>query len=380
MVVLIIDPRTGLSGDMFIGAMINLGVDVKPALDFINEIGKISIMEYEDGIRVTTETKLHHLTMDEALRWIRKASDEGVLGPYGVNIATKIIEVINEAEQHAHKEFKIGHSGKLHEASDILIDSILSAYSLEKLKINEIYCLEPVYVGSGVVRFSHGVFEVPAPATRYIIDKYGIPTEKGPYSAELLTPTGAAILAALDPIFLDRRDLNKNFITIATSKGYGSHKFPSGNYLRLFLAKKRTKIFMEEIVEIETNIDDVTPELIGDLFDSLRDALDMHIINVLGKKNRPAYLVRVWCRKEDEKKLVEDLFKLTGTLGIRRRIVQRYVRPRWIDIRTISIGGTMYKIRIKEGKPEFRDLKKISEETGLSINRLYELLMNEGKQ
>lgn len=376
MISLIINPRTGVSGDMFIGALIGLGINITPAKEFLEGLADIEVSELKRGYRVQITTKLHHLDIQQALEYIDKARSENILLENGYRIARKIIEVLYEAEENVHRKLNIGHKGKLHEASDIIIDAIISAFGLQQLKINEIYCIEPVYTGFGVIKFSHGIFEVPAPATRYIIEKYDIPIEKGNYDTELLTPTGAAILAAIDPIFIDKRDFKKFFEPISTGVGYGSKKLREGNYLELHLARKKDSMFIEEIVELETNLDDVTPEIIGNIFDSIRDALDIQIIGTIGKKNRPSIILKVWCYKDDERDIVNRMFRATGTLGIRRKEVERYVKPRDFLVRKVRIGNNIFRVRFKGGKPEFRDLKRISERTGLEVLEIYKLLMS----
>ena|GEM_PF-639372 len=374
--VLVIDPRTGLAGDMFIGALIDLGVDVFSIIDTFSEIAEININRETEGVQVKVIPKFDELSFNEALDLLKRICDLLSMNEKFKQLAIRIVKILFEAEEWAHKEYKIGHPGALHEASDIIVDASLSAYALQQLRASEIYCLYPVYYGGGVVHFSHGVFEVPAPATRYIISKYNIPAEKGPVDTELLTPTGAAILAALQPLYLHRLDLRKNFEIISSGKGRGAKKLPIPNVLRVYLAKKRGEVFLEKVIELETNLDDVSPEVIGDLFSSIPEALDIQVIPVIGKKNRPAYLLRIWCYEEDEKEVVNEIFRLTGTLGIRRYVIERYVRPRWVKVKKIRVRGKEFIIRFKDSKPEHEDLLRISREIGLSVVELERMILS----
>ncbi|MHA1616215.1 MAG: LarC family nickel insertion protein [Candidatus Njordarchaeales archaeon] len=374
--VLIIDPRTGIGGDMLAGALISLGVNVSLAIQILEEFGEIHIKRLPEGIKIETVPKLDHLTMDEALEIIEKSCERLNIKGVFRDFALKAIKILFEAEENAHKTFNIGTLAHLHEASDVIIDTILVAFSLQYINPSEIYCLYPVYYGGGTVRFSHGVFEAPAPATRYIIRKYNILVEKGPVATELLTPTGAALLAALDPLYVHRKDCRKNFEIWATGRGLGTKELPIPNVLSVYLARKREGIFLEKIVELETNIDDVSPEIIGDIFRDIPEALDIHVIPIICKKNRPGYLLRIWCYEEDEKTIVEKLFKLIGTLGIRRYVVERYVKPRWVKVKKIKIGDKEFRIRFKNSKPEHEDLVKIAHETGLSVLELERMILS----
>ena len=270
----------------------------------------------------------------------------------------------------------MGDEDELHEAADVLIDAILVAHALQQLNVSKIYCLSPVYVGKGIIRFSHGVFDVPAPATRYIINEYNIPIEHGPVEGELLTPTGAAILAALNPTYIPRIDYRKNFETIKEGHGLGHLKLEIPNVLKVYLARKRESIFLEEIIELETNLDDISPEILGNIFEELTEALDIQILHGIGKKNRPVFVLRIWCYKEDERSVVNKIFKLTGTLGIRRYVIRRYVKPRWYNYKRIKVGEKIFVIRFKDGKPEFEDLKRIAKELKISVLELQRKLLS----
>ncbi len=365
--VLVLDPQTGMAGDMFIAALVSLGIDVADAIRKLNEIADIAVRYESDGVIIDTKPRIHDARHDLILSLTEKYANILNLKENFKEMALQIVKILINAEKKVHEIFRIGHGDRLHEAADVIVDALLSAFALQKLNIREVYCLSPVYIGGGIVRFSHGVFDVPAPATRFIINEYNIPVEKGPVNEELLTPTGAAILAALNPVYIPRRDYRKNFEEIKRGQGLGHKKIGIPNVLKVYLAKKRENIFREKIVQLETNLDDISPEILATIFNELPKALDIQIVEGIGKKNRPTFIVKIWCYPEDEETIVKKLFKVTGTLGIRRYEVERYVKPRWVCLKKVRIGDKTFVIRFKGNKPEFSDLLNISKKTGLSV-------------
>lgn len=362
---LIVDPYMGAAGDMFIGALVGLGVDFSEALELLSDVGDVVIDRAPEGYRVSTHPKIIELGFEDARNLVNSIARSLGLEEFYRDFAVSALNILVDAETWAHETFGIGKATHLHEASDIVLDLILTAYGLQKLGIKKIYCLYPIRVGGGIIRFSHGVFEAPAPATRWIIDRYMLPTKKGPYNAELLTPTGAAIIAALQPVFMDRRDLNKNFLIEKVGVGLGHKELPELNSLKIYVGLERNRSYIEEVVELETTIDDVAPEYISYIYDAL-EAHEVTIIPAVGKKNRLTMILRVLCPKDRENECVEKIFRVTGTLGIRRRVIERYVRPRRYKMREIVIEGHVFRVIFKEGKPEFFQILEISKRTGLT--------------
>jgi len=363
--VLVIDPYMGAAGDMFVGALAGLGVDFSKPIEALSDVGTVEIHKVNYGYRVSTQSHLSELDTEEVLDIMSKIMEKvPIVDPYR-EFALRALRILIEAEKWAHRTFRIGEGGHLHEISDIVIDLILVAYGLQILEAKKIYCLYPIMVGEGIIRFSHGVFEVPAPATRWIIDNYMLPTKRGPYDVELLTPTGAAIIAALQPIFVDRRDLEKNFIIESIGVGLGHRKLPELNALKIYVATERKEPFLEEIVELETTIDDIAPEYLSYIYGFL-DAYEITITPAIGKKNRLAMILRVLCSEEKEKECVEKIFRATGTLGIRRKVVRRYVRPRRYEVRHIIVDGHEFRVIFKEGKPEYSQILRIAKKMHLT--------------
>jgi len=230
----------------------------------------------------------------------------------------------------------------------------------------------PVALGGGRIKSIHGMLSVPAPATLEILKN--VPVFGGPVNQELTTPTGAALLVNMVDKFT-------NYYPLLTNKkiGYGAGKmeltFP--NVLRIL--DGNPEIETDHVSILETNIDNVTGELMGHIFNVLSQygARDVSIIPTTTKKNRPGYLLRVIAKPMDCDTLSEVIIRETGTLGVRvipyvhRNITSRKIIPVQVDI-----NGKKVEIRIKVGmigneiisvKPEYEDARKVSEENGISL-------------
>jgi hypothetical protein len=209
---LIIDTRNGIAGDIVSAGLIGLGANERKLLSSMecsgNQIGSAEIRLAIEGnarkLEINLESERDHLHESEAKEILSKITNELVIDKFYKNIASNVLNVLCEAERWVHSNNKRlrkivyyrGRSGEvaLHEAKDILIDIIGLVVGLRELKISEIYYLDWVEVGGGVVRFSHGKFKVPAPATEYILNKYNINWKKLG-NEEMATPTGVSILA-----------------------------------------------------------------------------------------------------------------------------------------------------------------------------------------
>ena len=219
---LLIDARGGISGDMFAAALVAAGADrslmSKAMTDAAAKLGRgeVSFSRLEDGTTqaaISLETDRRHLEESEARRYLRELfTDYGIADPYRT-FGQTVLENLLAGEKRAHSELGIhvedpefephghhhGDATFLHEAQDIIIDITGAVIGLADLKLPpSAGLLHPVSVGGGTVTFSHGTLPVPAPATKILLDEHGIPWSMGPIEKELCTPTGAAILSALD--------------------------------------------------------------------------------------------------------------------------------------------------------------------------------------
>ena len=258
-----------------------------------------------------------------------------------------------------------------------MIGSVWAYYSLnlDKEKIIGL----PISVGGGQVKTSHGILPVPVPAVVEILK--GLNFKGGPVSSELATPTGCAIYAELC-------DEIKEFIPLIQCKkiayGAGSKDFNHPNVLRLIQSENINE--NDEIDVIETNIDHLTGEEIGYLFDLLLDAgaSDVSITPIIMKKNRQGSLLKVISRKDKRDDLVNLLFKETGSLGIRiAPNIHRGIAKREFIKKTFEIKDKEYEVTFKIGyvngeiisnRAEYEDLKKIAQDTNLSLREVKEII------
>lgn len=226
---LTIDPASGMAGDMFAAALVGLGVPADAVAALMESAAEpiggaevtIRCERLPDGspahrIESRLRTLRPPLVLDEAVEHVeRSIRRAGVTGPYA-SFALSALRILGHAERHAHEDLaEHGHEARdsdgvmLHEAQDIVMEVTAAAWGLQWLHValDEVTCMQPVFVGRGTVRFSHGEFPVPAPATARILGHHAIPWAEGPHAFEQLTPTGAAILAALRPRYVERHPL-----------------------------------------------------------------------------------------------------------------------------------------------------------------------------
>jgi pyridinium-3,5-bisthiocarboxylic acid mononucleotide nickel chelatase len=299
------------------------------------------------------------------LKQIQELIGQAAIGESAKTAAIAIFEALGAAEAKIHQvEIDKVH---FHEvgAVDALVDIVCAAVGAEALGVDEIVC-SSLNVGGGTVKCAHGDLPVPAPATVELLR--GAPVYSSGVQAELVTPTGAAIVKTLGGRFSVFPEM-----TIEKSGyGAGSRDFPGhANVLRLTLGEAQTqlagKTLQETISVLEASLDDMNPQVFGYVLDRLLEqgALDVFGLPVQMKKNRPGILLTVLCQREDVTKLTELIFQETTTLGVRereekRRILARkwiLVGTRWGNIRlkVASMNGT-----VTNYAPEYEDCRKIA--------------------
>ncbi len=381
--VVILDPQnSGISGNMVLGALIDLGVDSEEVVNvmenFASPFGDISIKikkiqksgisaTYAD-IKCEDRKATGYMELIETLDTINYK-----ISPEVLEFSKKVFRTLAEAEAKVHGT----NIDKIHfhevGAADAVADIIGSAYCFYKLGLDskKVYGM-PVALGGGRINSMHGELSVPAPATLEILKN--VPTFGGPVNYELTTPTGASLYVNMVDEICDFYPL------ITNSKiGYGAGKrdLEIPNVLRI--VNGESIIPTDKVSILETNLDTVTGEVIGNTFDKLMEAgaLDISVIPVLMKKNRPGHLLRVITKPKDSGVVSEAIIRETGTLGVRvlpyvhRNIVKREIIPIKLDI-----GGMEHDIQIKIGmigeeiinySPEYEDAKKIANETGIPL-------------
>ncbi len=279
--------------------------------------------------------------------------------------AIKIFEALGAAEAKIHNtDVEAVH---FHEvgAVDAIVDIVCAAVGFEALGVDELIC-SPLNVGGGGVKCAHGDFPVPAPATLELLK--GAPVYSSGIQAELVTPTGAAIVRTLATRFSAFPEMKIK----KSGYGAGTRNFPGhANVVRLTIGEAAASLEAstshETITVLESNLDDLSPQVVGYVMDRLLEegALDAFCVPVQMKKNRPGALLTVLCRSEDAARLTRLVFAETTTLGVRQREEKRRVLARrWINVAT-PWGEVRMKIASMNGTvttyaPEYEDCRKIA--------------------
>ncbi|HEX2396358.1 MAG TPA: nickel pincer cofactor biosynthesis protein LarC [Bacteroidales bacterium] len=395
MKILYFDCFAGISGDMNLGAMIDLGVD--PAY-LKKELTKIPVHGYDlhigiekrkgiSGTRVQVvidnahehlDGSHHHHGHDEhehqhhSYLQIKELIRNSSLHQKVKDISQSIFLRIAEAEAKIHN--KTVDEVHFHEvgAIDSIVDIVGAAICIHYLEPDEILC-STVELGGGTVKCAHGIYPVPAPATAEILKN--IPVRKGTVDYEATTPTGAAIVAACVNKFTDKTD----FTITKTGYGIGSKDATIPNVLRVFLCN--TVSDESETVPsfiIECNIDDMNPEFYDYIIDSLfsAGAKDVFITPIIMKKSRPAVKLSVLCTPDAENRVNEVLFRETSTLGVRKCNIDKTMLERKIEQVTTRFGDVSVKSAFYQGvciksKPEYEDCIKIARTKGIPVSHVY---------
>jgi uncharacterized protein (TIGR00299 family) protein len=290
--------------------------------------------------------------------------------------ARAIFRRLGEAEAQVHDtDLEETH---FHEvgADDAIADVVGVCLLLDDLGVERVVTT-PLSAGGGEVSMSHGTYPVPAPAVLNLAAEADWELRGGPVDAELLTPTGAAILAHL----AEGRETLPPLDVERTGYGAGGYDVPDHpNVLRAIRGASRGGLRREAVRVLETNVDDVSPEVLGSLQETLADvgARDVSILPTTMKKARPGHLVKVIVRAEDAERVARRLAAETGTLGVRETGVRhRFVADRAIEPVSIEVEGTTYELSVKlasddAGEPldasaEFDDALDVARETGLAV-------------
>ncbi|MHA1629826.1 MAG: nickel pincer cofactor biosynthesis protein LarC [Candidatus Heimdallarchaeota archaeon] len=412
---LIIDAQhTGISGDKFLAALLDLlftdlsieqaNKNRLQALQLVaSNVVKAAGLEGKAEFTLTLEQieqfvhqglQLHihikepkrHLRLSDALAIIDQYTKQQQLSKRAKDFSKKAFHILFEAEAAAHNiPVEKTH---LHEVGslDTFLDILGAATLLDRLELFTVTLFVlPVALGSGTITFSHGTLPVPVPAVTEIAHKFSIPVMMGPLAGELTTPTGIAIIAALQKI------LETTFITTPpifqlekVGTGFGTKTFENTpNSLRLFLGSLVQQSYpKEEIAIIETNLDDCSGEVIGFLTERLFElgAKDVYLTPLFMKKGRPATKVSVLCAEEEIERFATEIMNQTSTIGVRILRGTKLMLPREIKHFQVVINGKHFALKgkiaytktgaIAHFKPEFEDVKTIVNATGLTITEV----------
>ncbi|MEZ6123297.1 MAG: nickel pincer cofactor biosynthesis protein LarC [Planctomycetaceae bacterium] len=370
---------TGISGDMTLGALIDAGVDqqaIRHAIDSLQlpDVRLRVERVIRNGFRATHVLVDHpeqhaHRHFSDIRRLLHAAQG---LTDSQKQLAERMFLVVAESEARVHGSTV--EQVHFHEvgAVDSIVDIVGVAVGFDLLKADRIVC-NFVPPGRGYVHIDHGICAVPAPGTAEILK--GIPLADVPIEAELTTPTGAAIVKTLADSFGPLPAMTID----AVGYGAGTMTFPQrANILRLFVGQASSAPGTEQITLLETNLDDVTGEVLGYTRQKLSaaGALDVFTTAIQMKKDRPAVMLSVLCRPDLADRLQDILFAETGTLGIRRSNVQRSVQFRdHISVSTVW-GEISGKRSWRTGSvpgfaPEFEDCAAAAAKHGVSLRDVY---------
>lgn len=381
------DCYSGISGDMALGALLDLGVELEELKKLLSKL-KLT------GYHLSTErvsrggisaaraiVNLENATpIERNLPGIIKIIEDADLPPVVRENSTNIFRSLARAEAKVHG-IAVDRV-HFHEvgAVDAIIDIVGISAALYLLGIEAVFC-SPVPLGRGEVQTAHGKLPLPAPATIELLASREVPIEGRDCDFELVTPTGAAAVAALARSFGPMPSMNVEKV------GYGAGTIDPGypNLLRVIMgtASCASSSFEEEVAVIETSIDDLSPEIFGYLMDKLFEAgaLDVYFSPLQMKKNRPAVHVTV-LMPPDGVSIIEDiLFAETSTLGFRLTSARKIMRPREIKIVQTAWGtvGVKYSPAPDGQKPlhyspEYEDCLRAARSSGLPLKEIYRLV------
>ena len=385
MKVLCYDCFSGISGDMNLGAMIDLGIDKKY---LINELNKLNIKGWEliaekdqrHGIRGTKVTvkQIHHENTHRSFSDIEKIINNSELSDEIKALSLKIFMKVATAEASVHgipiEEVHFHEVG----AIDSIIDIVGAAICFNALNVKAVHVTE-VELGGGFVECDHGKLPVPAPATADIIK--GIPVRKGGVNFEATTPTGAAILSALGTDFGSNPQLRIE----KTAYGVGKKDNPeTPNLLRVFLGEMtESSDTGHNALLIECNIDDMNPEFYEYISERLFEAgvSDVYFLNIIMKKGRPGIVLNVICENGLADAVKKIIFTESTTLGIRTFPFSKDTLMREFGtINTIygevAIKRSFYKGKEVSHKPEYDECRRIASEKGIPVKEVYHNIMS----
>jgi uncharacterized protein (TIGR00299 family) protein len=375
------DCFSGISGNMILGALVDAGLDVER---LTAELAHLPISGYalrteevrRRGLRGTyVEVEVSEKGVERHLHQIEEIIDGSDLPKAVKSRSQAIFRRLAEAEARVHG-MPIDHV-HFHEvgAMDAIVDVVGAAVGLWLLGIKRVYA-SPVHVGCGTVTCAHGTLPVPAPATQELLR--GVPIYGRDVEAELVTPTGAAILTTLVEEFGGAPPMQVRQV----GYGAGSRDLPLPNLLRVSIGETTEKVegYEEDVVTvIETNIDDMNPQLFEHVMDRLFDAgaLDVFLTPIQMKGSRPGVQLTVLLTEERVADALGVLFAETTTIGVRMYPMRRWKLGRErivVETRYGPIGAKVARrgAAVMNVAPEYRECQRAAEERGVPLKEVYQ--------
>jgi len=376
------DCFSGISGDMTLGALVDAGLPVEELRAGLGglqmpgwELGAEKV--WKNGMSATYVTvKTQDSPKHRSLSVILDILENSMLARPVANMATAIFRKLGEAEATVHdvpiEKIHFHEVG----AVDAIVDIVGACIGFHALEIEKFAC-SALNVGGGTAKMAHGVLPVPAPATARLLQ--GLPTYSNGVQKELVTPTGAAIVATLCEAYGPQPGMK------VSSIGYGAGTADlegQPNVVRIMIGEEvaaagaQTAMpgWDEEISVIEANLDDMNPQIYGHFQERAlaAGALDVYATPVQMKKNRPGVLLTVLCKPTDAEALVSMIFAETTTFGVRSHVAQRRTLPRERVHVATAYGEVRVKIsrvngQIRHVVPEFDDCRKLAVEKNVPL-------------
>ena len=400
--VFVIDAQVaGVSGDMLLCSLVNIGANKSKIIDGIRsaeslckdvKVKKIDFVEVKKNSLQATELLLeidddvHERKGIEIKEIITKSAEQLKISESAKAFAVKSIETLIHAESKIHGEPE--DSVHFHEAAsfDTVVDLLGTAIALDDLGcFDDDIVVTPVAIGGGTVTFSHGTSSNPAYAILEIFRESGIITVGGNVKDELTTPTGASMLVNL---VKECSEFYPPMKIQSIGYGAGQKDFEGfSNVLKIVRGVVSTKLQLDTVKILETNVDDVSGEVLGNMIEKImaHGAKDVTISSAITKKGRPTNLVSVICDSDTMNSIMDLLVTETGTLGVRVRTSERYIVPRAVKTLSVNIQGQSFDVRYKTRdlnngshfKIESDDIKEISGVLSISFKETEELLNQE---
>jgi uncharacterized protein (TIGR00299 family) protein len=381
-----LDCFAGISGDMLLGAILDAGA---PLAELQRILAGLPLAGYTLSARPVTRCGIAatqavvEVTEEQAPRTLGE-----VLGIVSGRELPKedaerieaVFHRLAEAEAKVHGE--TAETVHLHDvgAVDAIVDIVGAVVGLRLLGVEALFC-SPLPVSGGEVSGSHGVLPLPAPATLELIASGGVAVRAAEGGGEMVTPTGAAIVSALATF--ERPEMTLG------SVGYGAgSRDPAdrANVLRLWLGEGAPADVRSTMMLIETNIDDMTPEMLGYAFERVMaaGAADAWFTPIQMKKNRPGIMLSVIAADADEERIARVILRETSTLGVRVRPVHRREAEREVLEFDSSLGPAAVKVKRLPGEaaviaPEYESCKALAESSGRPLQEVYELIREEAR-
>ena len=369
----------GASGDMFAAALLDLGLPLDalkaelkkiPGLQYRLEVGSKKVGAIRAArFRVATGKKEPERSWAEIRRMLRQSALEEPIKERALDIFARLAAAEGKVHGVAPERVHFHEVG----ATDSIVDIVAAAAGSQHLKIDAFY-FSRIPLGRGVTRSRHGALPLPGPATLELLK--GLPVEWIDLAAETVTPTGAAIIASLGKSFAAAPEMAVEKV----GYGAGAREFPDRpNLLRLVLGENDAASQRDEMLVIETNIDDMSPELYDYVFERLfaAGARDVFLTPVQMKKNRPGVLLSVVGEASLREKMTAIIFSETSTIGVRYYPVARAVLKREVVRVKTKYGAVKVKVveqpdGARRGAPEYDDVRRIAALKKVPLKAVYD--------